>query len=201
VEAEALNVDLKSKEHGISQVEDWLISRASKTDYGIATNGLEWRLLKFDTTSAKSKEILKIDLRPVFLKKLNPAALVSQEEIEKIENNFLNLDCEYVSSFLSGYLELIEKEKEEISKKFYNDYVKYIFGYDEKGNTLQGACLLNKIVAPTTPSDNATRLFSVLFMNRLIFVKFLEEKGIVPKNLLKELLQKYKSSSTIGTFY
>jgi len=201
IEAEPFNIDLKSKDHGIFQVEEWLLSRASKTDLGIATNGLEWRLLKFDDTSAKSREILKVDLRPIFLKKLNPAVLVSQEEIEKIEESLLNLDQEYVSSFLSGYLEVVEKEKEEISKRFYNDYVKYVFGYDEKGNKLQGACLLNKIVAPTTPSNDDTRLFSVLFMNRLIFVKFLEEKGIVPKDLLRGLLQIYKSSSAIGTFY
>lgn len=201
MEAESFNIDLLSKDHGVSQVEEWLLSRASKTDYGIATNGLEWRLLKFDIPSAKSREILKVDLRPIFLKKLNPAVLVSREEIEKIEESFLNFDHEYVVSFLSGYLEVVEKEKEEISKRFYNDYVKYVFGYDEEGNTLQGACLLNKIVVPTTLSNNDTRLFSVLFMNRVIFVKFLEERGIVPKNLLRELLQIYKSSSTIGTFY
>jgi len=55
VEAEPFNTDLYSKNHGVSQVKDWLLSRASKTDYGIATDGFEWVLLKFDTTSAQSK--------------------------------------------------------------------------------------------------------------------------------------------------
>jgi len=38
-------------------------------------------------------------------------------------------------------------------------------------------------------------------MNRIIFTRFLEEKGIVPKNLLRRLLGKYKSSGTPGSFY
>ena len=40
VEAEPFNTDLTSPGHGISQVNDWLLSRASKTSYGIATDGL-----------------------------------------------------------------------------------------------------------------------------------------------------------------
>lgn len=201
VEAEPLSTDLYSKDHGVSQVQDWLLSRASKTDYGIATNGFQWILLKFDTVSAQSKDFLKVDLRPIFLRILNPGSFVSPKEVERIVEDFLVLDREYVSLFLEGYLERIEKEKEEISKRFYNDYVRFVFGYDKKGNTVEGTCLLNKVITPSDTSDNSVNLFSVVFMNRIIFIKFLEEKGIVPKNLLKKLLESYKSSGTPGTFY
>lgn len=201
VEAEPINIDLNSKDHGVSQVKDWLISRASKTDYGIATNGLQWILLKFDTASAQSKEFSKVDLRPVFIRLINPAAFVSQEEVEKIEEDFLTYHREYVSLFLEGYLERIEKEKEEISKRFYNDYVRHVFGYDEKGNTIQGTCLLKRVVIPSGASYNDANSFSVVFMNRIIFIKFLEEKGIVPKNLLKKMLEDYKHSRTPASFY
>ena len=201
VEAEPLSTDLYSKDHGVSQVQDWLLSRASKTDYGIATNGFQWILLKFDTVSAQSKDFLKVDLRPIFLRILNPDSFVSPKEVERIVEDFLVLDREYVSLFLEGYLERIEKEKEEISKRFYNDYVRFLFGYDKKGNTVEGTCLLNKVITPSDTSDNSVNLFSVVFMNRIIFIKFLEEKGIVPKNLLKKLLESYKSSGTPGTFY
>ena len=201
VEAEPLNTDLYSKDRGISQVRDWLLSRASKTDYGIATNGFQWILLKFDTVSAQSKVFSKVDLRPIFLKILNPGAFISPEEIEKVKENFLTLDIEYISMFLEGYLEKIEKEKEEISKRFYNDYVRYVFGYDKKGNTIQGTYLLDKVIPPSEIGVKDVNLFSVVFMNRIMFIKFLEEKGIVPKNLLKELLESYKSSGAPGTFY
>jgi type I restriction-modification system DNA methylase subunit len=202
VEAEGLNTDLYSKSQGVSQVNEWLLSRASKTDYGLATDGFKWILLKFDTVSAQSKAVLKVDLRPVLLKILNPVSFVSVDEIRAIEEEFLNLDCEYLSSFLRGYLEIIEKKKEDISKNFYSDYVRYVFGYDKKGNAIKGVCLLDTVVKPRdVDGARDANLFAVVFMNRLIFLRFLEEKGIVPKNLLKDLLKNYKSLEMPATFY
>jgi SAM-dependent methyltransferase len=201
VEAESFNTDLYSEGHGLWQVRNWLLSRASKTDYGIATDGFQWILLKFDTASARSKELFKVDLKPIFLRILNPASFVEQKEVEGIEEEFLQLEKECVSLFLHNQLETIEEEKEEISKRFYNDYVRIVFGYDEKGNTIKGTCLLSNVITPSELIKNEANLFSVVFMNRLIFIKFLEEKGIVPKDLLKKLLDRYKSSPTPGTFY
>lgn len=201
VEAEPFNTDLYSDGRGVSQVKSWLLSRASKTGYGIATDGFLWIVLKFDDASAQSKPLFKVDLKPIFLRILNPGSFVTQEEMEKIEKDFLALDREYVSLSLDSYLERIEEEKEEITKRFYNDYVRYVFGYDEKGNTVQGTYLLNRVMTPSEATSNGANLFSVVFMNRLIFIRFLEDKGIVPKDLLKKLLERYKSSPTPGTFY
>jgi len=201
VEAEPFNTDLNVEGKGVSQVKGWLLSRASKTSYGIATNGFQWIVLKFDDASAQSKPFLNVDLKPVFLKILNPGSFVTQEEVERIEEIFLALEREYVLPFLNNYLEKAEEEKEEITKKFYNDYVKYVFGYDAKGETVPGTYLLKKVITPSEATSNGANLFSVVFMNRLIFIRFLEDKGIVPKDLLKKLLERYKSSPTPGTFY
>ena len=201
VEAESFNTDLRAEGHGVSQVDSWLLSRASKTNYGIATDGFLWIMRKFDPSSAKSKDFFKVDLRPIFLKLLSPGSFISIDEIGGIEENFLTFDCAYVSKYLESYLEKIEEEKEEISKRFYNDYVKIVFGFDEKGNCIKGTCLMNEVAAPSIEVNNHANLFSVVFMNRLIFIKFLEEKGIVPKDFLKKLLEKYRGSGLPGTFY
>ena len=201
VEAEPLNADLYARNVGVSQVNSWLLSRASKTDYGIATNGFEWILLKFDSASAQSREVLKVNLRVVFLRMLNPKGFFDLNEIEKVKESFLVLHSEYVSSFLESYLARVEEAKEEISKRFYNDYVKYVFGHDKEGKPVSGVSLLNKIIAPSGTSGNEQNLFPVVFMNRLIFIKFLEEKKIVPENLLENLLGKYKVSGAPSTFY
>jgi len=201
VEAESFNTDLRSEGHGVWQVKNWLLSRASKTDYGIATDGFLWIVLKFDKASAQSKEFFQVDLKPIFLKILNPASFITDEEIERIIDRFLYLDKDNVLSFLHNFLENIEEEKEKITKRFYNDYVRYVFGFDKKGNVVKGAYLLSKIIAPSKNMTNEMKLFAVTFMNRLIFIKFLEEKRIVPKNLMRRLLENYKSSPTPGTFY
>ncbi|MCJ7424878.1 hypothetical protein MUP01_11530 [Candidatus Bathyarchaeota archaeon] len=51
VEAEPLSVDLRSSGYGVSQVDEWISLRSSNTDYGIATNGLDWILLKSCTVT------------------------------------------------------------------------------------------------------------------------------------------------------
>ncbi|MCJ7424094.1 hypothetical protein MUP01_07485 [Candidatus Bathyarchaeota archaeon] len=76
-----------------------------------------------------------------------------------------------------------------------------MFGFDSEGDLTQGASLLNKIVRPTNGSNNDAKPFAVIFMNRMIFIKFLEEKEIVPRNLLEDLFNEYRSSRVMLSFY
>lgn len=117
VEALPFNTDLKSHGHGISQVNDWLISKASKTLYGIATDGFVWVLCKFEEASSKARPIYTVDLKPIFTKFLLKVVLGATTETEKIEENFLQFDSQIASKFLEKKLEFLEEEKEEISKE------------------------------------------------------------------------------------
>jgi hypothetical protein len=90
------------------------LSRASKTDYGIATDGLQWIILKFDAASAQSKEFFEVNLKPVFSKIHNPEIFTSQEEVEEIEKNLLSLDGEYVSIFLDSHLSRARYQTDQI---------------------------------------------------------------------------------------
>ena len=74
----------------------------------------------------------------------------------------------------------LEEAKENITSKFYEDYIHYVFGYNIKTRTHE-KCLLNTLRAPQYAHDNAKRLFVITLMSRLIFVRFLEDK----KNLVK----------------
>lgn len=201
VEAEPLNVDLRSSGHGVSQVDEWISLRSSRTDYGIATNGLDWILLKYDTVSNTSNEILQVNLRPLFIRFFKPGSLDTDETLLEIKKKLLIFDVAYIPLFLNNYLESIDKIREEISKKFYNEYVKYVFGFDSEGNQTQGASLLNKIVRPTNGSEDDAKLFAVIFMNRMIFIKFLEQKEIVHRNLLEDLFNEYRNSHVMLSFY
>jgi type I restriction-modification system DNA methylase subunit len=201
VEAEPFNMNLNSVGHGISQVNDWLLSRASKTPYGIATDGFRWIILKFEEASSRARPFFTVDLKPVFVKFLNAYTFSRADEADRIEESFLYLHAENASVFLESFLEYAEEEREAISKKFYNDYVRYVFGFDEKGQRVQGTYLLKEIIPPSNVAGNEANLFAVIFMNRVLFIKFLEEIGIVSKNLLKSLLDKYKASGSASTFY
>jgi hypothetical protein len=55
--------------------------------------------------------------------------------------------------------------------------------------------LVNKIIPPTSNIDERTKeKFAILFMNRLLFIKFLEEKDLVDRELLNNLIEKYNHS-------
>ena len=200
VEAEPFNTDLKSRGHGISQVNDWLISKASKTLYGIATDGFIWVLCKFEEASSKARPIYTVDLKPIFTRFLLKVVLGATTEAEQIEENFLQFDAQNALKFLEKKLEFLEEEKEEISRSFYNDYVQYVFGYDKKGKRIQGTYLLKEVIPPNNTLDQSN-LFAIIFMNRIIFIKFLEENGIVSKTLLKDLWGRYKQSGIPVSFY
>lgn len=201
VEAEPFNTDLTSRGHGISQVNDWLLSRASKTPYGIATDGLKWVLVKFEEASSKARPFFTVDLKPVFAKFLHKIVLGKPNEAEQMEESFLYIDSENALQFLEKQLEILEEEKEATSRSFYNDYVRYVFGYDENGQRIQGTYLLKEVIPPSNVVKDQSNLFAVVFMNRVIFIKFLEENEIVSKTLLKDLWGRYRESGSASSFY
>jgi hypothetical protein len=201
VEAEPFNTDLNARGHGISQVNDWLLSKASKTLYGIATDGFLWVLVKFEEASSKGRPIHTVDLRPVFSRFLHKVLLGTETEVDQVEDNFLQFDSQNALIFLEKKLEFLEEEREEISRIFYNDYVRYVFGLDEEGKPIEATCLQKEITPPSDCAVNQSNLFAVIFMNRIIFIKFLEENGIVSKTLLRDLWTKYKESGLPVSFY
>ncbi|MBX8639723.1 MAG: N-6 DNA methylase [Thermoplasmata archaeon] len=202
VEVEPMNADLRREGEGISQIREWLFSRASKTDYGMATNGIEWILVKFDKSLLDVREVRRFDLRKSFLKAMNAASLLDDKELAGERQGFLRLHAENILDFLSANELRVEQKKEEISESFYDHYVRAVFGRDVNGGKIEGGCLLDQINAPAHANgENEKNLFAVILMNRLIFIKFLEEKGIVDRNLLNSIFDQYRSSRLPSTFY
>ena len=202
LEAEPINKDLEAPKTGASQVREWLNSRFSETEYGIATDGLKWKLLKVSQSTQSIPTIFEIDLAPFFVGQINQQLTDPDNELRtKFEKFYFNFSKETIlTALIGGTLESLEKEKE-VTVIFYRKYIKYIFGID-RGTKISN-CLLNKI---TNSNSNSTeqdkRLFSVITMNRLIFTKFLQDKGIINKDFLNELIYEYKKSpNNPNTFY
>ncbi len=71
VEGEPVNKDLESANTGESQVGEWLRDRFSPTEFGIATNGFEWKLLKVSTAKKEIVTAISIDLIPLMARETN----------------------------------------------------------------------------------------------------------------------------------
>jgi hypothetical protein len=131
-------------------------------DFGVATDGLRWVFID------KNKEVVG-DLN-------------------------LETDYEQIKVFLVGKEKVISpKMEEEISKKFYDWYNALLHGgrykdHENKQKTVSEAdCLGNNIIGVKDWEEKEQ--IAQVVMNRLIFIKFLQSKGIIGEDILKYLAE------------
>ncbi len=199
VEAEPLNKSLeKTRGSGIDQVGLWLEKRSFRADYGLATNGFRWVLLKYDSEEYKLKKLLDIDLRGFFQELFGQKHIAGLKDIAP--KFYRGFSRDTILRAAKEKITFLEMHKEKITKEFYEDYIRYVFGA-EKRSDRQVHCLLNEISSAEGSSDSDKRLFSVNLMSRLIFVKFLEDKGLVGNNFLGKLFKDYDALKLPSTFY
>ena len=166
VEAKPLNANLfdKSRDGGVNQIKGLfrLAEVKEHYDFGVATDGLRWVFID------KNKEVVS-DLN--------------------LETNY-----EQIKVFLVGKEKVISpKTEEEISKKFYDWYNALLHGgrykdHENKQKTVSEAdCLVNNIIG-VKDWDEKEQIAQVV-MNRLIFIKFLQSKGIIGEDILNYLAE------------
>jgi len=202
LEAKALNIDLYAKDSAISQVREWLISKQTPTNYGIATDGFLWIMVKFDEDVLRIQELKTINLRPVFLELIGQKNLMNVKEL--LDDFYLSLSKTNIIHTFKEESYQLEMEREKISQSFYSHYMDYIFGVNSKdGSTIRQYSLLTAVKPSSSSSDLDIRLFCINFMNRILFIKFLEDKGLIENNLLLNLWQEYSTirSKMILSFY
>ena len=166
VEAKPLSANLfgKSRDGGVNQIKGLfrLAEVKENYDFGVATNGLRW----------------------VFIDRTGK--VVDELGLEK--------DYEQIKVFLVGKEKVISpKTEEEISKKFYDWYNALLHGgrykdHENKQKTVSEAdCLVNNIIGVKDWAEKEQ--IAQVVMNRLIFIKFLQSKGIIGEDILKYLAE------------
>jgi SAM-dependent methyltransferase len=132
------------------------------------------------------------------------AISIGQQNLSNL-NEIINIfytyfSAQYVLTSSDERSRTLEQIKENITSKFYEDYIRYVFGYDKK-TKLVTKCLLGSLHAPENTSEKDRRLFVITLMSRLIFIKFLEDKGLVRSPFITHLQQTYKSNNIPLSFY
>ena len=164
VEAKPLNADLfeKSRDGGVNQIKGLfkLVEVKENYEFGVATDGLRWVFI--DRTGK-----IVDDLR-------------------------LEADFAQIKEFLVGKEKVVSpKTEEEISKKFYDWYNTLLHGgrykdHENKQKTVaEDDCLVNNIVGVKDLEEREQ--IAQVVMNRLIFIKFLQSKGIIGEDILRFL--------------
>jgi len=199
IEAEPLKKRLENRGHGVDQVKSWLSQREFESDFGFATDGLRWIFIRYDPDSYTHTTVTDVDLQPVFLTLFenqvtgteSPIEAVSDEERELVAEFIQTFDFDNFRSIIDDARDVLKQKQEAITDEFYDDYIRYVFGVNDgdvseerRARSLVG----EGVIAPDDADGDDTRLFSVELMNRLIFIKFLEDKRIVRPDLLQTIV-------------
>jgi hypothetical protein len=198
----------------VDDIKDYLDRKSIGAEYGIITDGLQWRIFKIelggDTTDYP--EIIKphIDLRPIVAEIARDLTIIGastignidvEDEIVRLINNFDSPCLEDLVSARAPRI-LRDNRKRDV-EEFYDLYIKLLFGEGDDEGEKYDTYLLNEIRSPKGADETDRRLFAVSLMNRLLFVKFLESNEVVPEGLLNERVSFYQENRNqiSGTMY
>jgi len=78
-------------------------------------------------------------------------------------------------------------------EEFYELYIELLFGESDEHE--YDTCVRDDIQAPATATEEDQDLFAVTLMNRLLFIKFLETRDVLPNGFLRTLVRDYEDNA------
>ncbi len=209
IEAEPINKPLENRGHGIDQVESWLSKREFQTDFGFATDGIQWVFIRYDPDAYSHDRIEWIDLNDIFVKlfinqtgeQTQPLEALNSTEIETLRRFYRTFAYDNFLAIASDARQVIKKRQQLITDQFYDTYIEVVFGVRKSDTRSARSLIGDGVVVPDTATEDDARLFAVKLMNRLIFIKFLEDKQIVENEFLTELITIYETGVYVDSFY
>lgn len=208
------NKSYNNVDRATDDIKDYLDRKSIGAEYGIITDGLQWRIFKIelggDTTDYPEIIEPQIDLRAVIaeiardLKIIGASTIGSVDVEEKIIRLINNFDAPCLENLVSARApKILRDNRKRDVEAFYDLYIKLLFGEGDDKDEKYDTYLLNEIRSPKSADDTDERLFAVSLMNRLLFVKFLESNEVVPEGLLSQRVDFYQSNRNqiSGTMY
>jgi len=178
------NKSMNRIDSAISDMEDYLKNKAIGPDYGIATDGIDWHLIRIEIGGdfADYQTIRELDLRPILQAITAERGYVDfdvdVDVDEEIEEFYSVLSEEPLTNLLTETAprELRDARRRDI-EDFFDLYIELLFGKGD-GDYEYETNLMEDIVAPVGASESEKRVFAITLVNRLFFIKFLEDKGV-----------------------
>jgi len=206
------NKSINKWDEAPSEVDYYLDKKSVGAEYGIATDGMVWSLHRFDEGSDKEQahQVKRLDLQPIFVDVARGMGLLPEDYEPEFSDPGETLS-EFVEWFeeenfqemiSSEIPQWIREEQKEGVDEFFNLFIQLLFG--EGSDKEYSTSLVEEIIPPAEgASDEDKNMFSVVLANRLIFVKLLEEYGIVPPGFLFQRLRDYEEQreAIAGNFY
>lgn len=187
-----------------ADIKDYLNNRAASrgAEYGIATDGIEWKIIRIELGGdyLDYDEVATIDFRQTLLAIARDHQYISQTGVTDIDtseeiNRFADLfERDALNQLLTQDApKQIRAQKKAGIKEFYDLYVELLFG-EGAGDYEYETTLLDDITAPSSTTETDNRKFAIKLVNRLLFVKFLEDRGVLPNNFLSQRVDDFQAA-------
>lgn len=194
-----------------SDVVEYLDRISVSEDYGVATDGIEWQILKRDLSGdvGRVRHVKTIDLRPLLLGVASAEGYFNSDELHGVEYDIGDVDIEveaaafadvFTRDALERFLSVeapqaLRDERKRDVDEFYDLYIELLFGDGEDYN--YDSCLMDDIVAPSgnDVEESDRREFAVTLVNRLLFIKFLEDRRVIPRETLLDRVRYYENNA------
>lgn len=183
------------------------ISKLWWPEFGIATDGIEWVAYRVekavqgsngdDDRSYRSYSE-RVDLRPAIraiADEKGHATFEGSDEVD-VEDAIQKFEDVFAPEELVRTLtqqapkELRDRRKRDV-EAFYELYIELLFGESEEYEEEYDTNLREDIIRPPEASDKDRDLFAVTMVNRLLFIKFLENRGVLDEGFLTERVEAY----------
>lgn len=183
-----------------NDIKEYLRDKALGADHGIATDGIDWVIYKIELGGdfVQFPEIARVNLRRALTGVANDMGIVSG--LEDID----------VNSEIDAFTDIFERdafnrllteeaprrlrdERKRDVEEFYDLYIELLFGAGE-GHDYE-TTLLDDVVAPYGASEKEERVFAITLVNRLLFIKFLEDQDVLREGFLLSRVEAYEEMS------
>lgn len=187
-------------DEAIPEIKDYLDRKSIGAEYGIVTDGITWRIFKIELGGDVTEypEVATIDLRQALVEISREQGFIGSAGLTEVEisEEVSSFESIFENSNLDAYLtetapQQIRSERKRDVDEFYELYIELLFGESDKHE--YDTSLLDDIRPPDDASDSDIRLFAVTLVNRLLFIKFLESRGVLNDGFLRDRVEHYES--------
>lgn len=193
-------------EEAEEQIKEYLNNRAASrgAEYGIATDGIQWTVYRIElggdyldytpvdpTPVNFREELLEVAREKNYISQSGLADVDLNETVETFYKTFMT--DEFNTLLTQKAPRRIREKKQAGIQEFYDLYVELLFG-EGSGSHDYDTTLLDDIKQPDTVTDTDKRNFAIKLVNRLLFVKFLEDRGVLPQDFLSERVSSYQKA-------
>lgn len=195
---------LNNVDEAEDQVAEYLDSISIGADYGIATDGIQWFVYTVERSGDVTEfpRVKSINLQQLLFKIARENKFVNSGSLTGTDTDSTEIIQEFIEIFEQEHFnsiisveapQIIRNRRKRDIEEFYDLYIELLFGEGEDYS--YDTHLMADIVSPPEATEQEERQFAVTLMNRLLFIKILEGKGVVDEGLLGTRLETYEENS------